>query len=318
MRFVLAILLLAAWPSSAFAGQSGQASPQAATAQKVILALEQSGLTYRKATDNTWAVPFEADGNSSSFEVMISAQKSLVLVLVVVQRRSTPTPAQLTGLLRVNYDVNYSKVGVDGDGDLLALDEIRPDGLTGTALRVAIHNVAATARAAAKVFEVSAGTAATAARSEPPANPSLGGRATLSLVRGAFELSYDPRKWRPSERNEGIAIQLNHVSGEVYVRVISERVQIESDALRDVALTNARTIAPDVQLDSETWRTENGLRTLLVKYTGRASGVRFTFLNQMYSDTSGTVQLAGWTGSNLFEEFRNDFLELFSGFRKTP
>ena len=111
---------------------------------------------------------------------------------------------------------------------------------------------------------------------------------------------------------------MNHASGDAYLRIITERVQIESDSLRDVALTNARNTAPDVQLDSETWRTENGLRTLLVKYTGRASGIRFTFLNQMYSDSNGTVQLAGWTGSNLFEEFRSDFLELFSGFRKMP
>ena len=54
MRIVLAILLLAAWPSSAFAAQSGQTSPQAATAQKVLQALEQAGLAYRKAADNAW------------------------------------------------------------------------------------------------------------------------------------------------------------------------------------------------------------------------------------------------------------------------
>ena len=179
MRFVLAILLLAAWPTSAFAGQSGQTSPQAATAQKVILALEQSGLTYRKAADHTWAVSFTGDGNT--FDVMITAQKSIVIVLTVVRRQPTPTAAQLSGLLRVNYDADYSKVAIDRDGDLLALNELSPDGLTGTALRVAVDHVASTARAAAKVFDVSPGTPVTAARGEPPANPSPGGRATLSL-----------------------------------------------------------------------------------------------------------------------------------------
>jgi len=30
------------------------------------------------------------------------------------------------------------------------------------------------------------------------------------------------------------------------------------------------------------------------------------------------VQLAGWTASNLFDEYQRDFQELFQGFRKLP
>jgi hypothetical protein len=307
MKLAFALALLTAAPLSAAAQQGTRGT----SAADIVSLLEQSGLKYRKAADRVWAVAFKG-GENSSFDVMINEQDRLVIVLAVVVRKPTLSPEQLSRLLRVNYDANYSKVAIDGDGDLLALSELAREGLTVQALRSAIDSVASTARAASNALNAPAGA------SSGPAAASKDTSATLSLVRGAFQLTYDPRKWTQQKTAEANGVQLNHVSGDAYLRVIAERVQIDSGSLRDVALTNARTTAPDVQLDSETWRTVNGLRALVLKYTGRASGIRFTFLNQMYSDASGTVQLAGWTGSNLFDEYQRDFQELFQGFRKLP
>lgn len=310
MRIAAAVLVLVMASLPAAARQTRTPPPQASP-QKVAAALEQSGLNYRKAADAIWAVTFTGSRNTS-IDVIVNGQNPLIVVLAVVAKKPALSAAQLTALLRVSYDANYSKVAIDNDGDLLALTELASDSLTAPVLRTAIEEVANTADSAAAAL---GGSTARSTPESPEVVPA-GKGASLSLVRGAFEISYDPKKWTREATPEANVIQLNHVSGDAFMRIISERIQIENDNLRDVALTNAKTTAPDVQLDSETWRTVNGLRTLVLKYSGRASGIRFTFLNQMYSDPSGTVQLAGWTGSNLFEEYRRDFLELFSGFRK--
>jgi len=103
---------------------------------------------------------------------MISAQNQLVVVLAVVARKPVLSPAQLATLLRVSYDANYSKVAIDGDGDLLALTELAPDAVTVQALRAAIDGVASTADAAAKALN--AGTSAVAPRNDPPENVAPG------------------------------------------------------------------------------------------------------------------------------------------------
>jgi hypothetical protein len=177
-------------------------------------------------------------------------------------------------------------------------------------LRTTIEEVANTGDSAADLVR------ATAPLEERIEAIAAGRGATLALVRGAFQLTYDPAKWKPQNSSEPNVVQLVHASGDAYLKVITERLEIERAHLSDVALTNAKGASSDVKIVSESWRTINGLRTLVLRLDGMTDGMRFTYYNQMYSDTSGTVQLAGRTGTNLFDEYRRDFLELFAGFRK--
>jgi hypothetical protein len=140
--------------------------------------------------------------------------------------------------------------------------------------------------------------------------------ATLALVQGAFELTYDPAKWKLQPTDEQNIVQLAHVSGQAHLKVIAERLEIDPGNLAEAALSNAKSASPDVRIVTVSWRTVNGLRTLLVRLDGTSSGTRSSFYNQVYSDAAGTVQLAGSSGETVFDEYRRDFLELFAGFRK--
>jgi hypothetical protein len=281
------------------------------TAASVRSALEQTGFTFRQSAESVWIVACKS-ASSTPIDVIVNAQQDLVVVFAVVARSPRLSAAQLRGLLKASYTANFAKLAIDHDGDLLSLTEIATTAITADQLRTAIEEVANTGDAAADL--VRANRPAESDIEDVPA----GRGATMPLVQGAFELTYDPAKWTPQPVVEPNIVQLAHASGDAFLKVIAERLEIDPAQLADVALTNAKSASPDVRIVTESWRTVNGLRTLLVRLDGSSDGTRFSFYNQVYSDASGTVQLAGWTGTNRFDEYRRDFLELFAGFRKRP
>lgn len=301
----MCVLGLCAVPVSA---QPRSPAAEQATAS-VAATLQQTGLTYRKSSDAVWVVTFKSS-SGTPIDVIVNAQNELVIVFAVVARAPKLSAEQLRELLRASYSANFAKLAIDGDGDLLSLSEIALKGLNVQQLRTTIEEVANTGDSAAGLVRV------TAPEEERIETVVAGRGATLPLVRGAFQLTYDPAKWKPQASSEANVVQLVHASGDAYLKVIAERLEIDPTHLSDVAVTNARSASSDVKVITESWRTINGLRTLVLRLDGMTNGIRFTFYNQMYSDTSGTVQLAGWTGANLFDDYRRDFLELFAGFRK--
>lgn len=314
MRAAAACVLTAAGCLLTAGGVAAHARSGAAaqgTAAATAAALEQSGLSHRKASDAVWVVSLKS-ASSTPIDVIINAQNELVVVFAVVARTPTLSESQLRDLLRASYSANFAKLAIDDDGDLLALSEIAAKSVTAALLRTAVEEVANAGDAAARL--VRAGHAA--APEERIETVAAGRGATLPLVRGAFELSYDPAKWTPNRATQPNVTELVHVSGDAYLRVITERVEVASDQLAEAALVNARTASRDVRVVSESWRVVNGLRTLVLRLDGMTNGARFSYYNQMYSDPAGTVYLTGWTGANLFDRYRRDFLELFAGLRK--
>lgn len=312
MPLLLALALVVAVPGiQQNPAPKAPSARKAALGQKVSGLLEQTKFKHRKAGDGVWVISFSGD-HTSSLEVVVQALDDMVLVFSTVKKQVTASAPQLRQLLEANYKANYAKVAIDEDGDLLALTELSPD-LTSAMLRTAVDEVANLTDAAAGVLFSESRPAPSTEKFESV--PS-GTGATLSLVRGSFQLSYDPAKWKPEASKEANVTQLNHVSGEAWVKVIGERLEVAPDSLRDLAISNAKNITPDVTVDSETWGTVNGLKVLVLRYNVTTSGVRFTFYNQMYSDADGLVQLAGWAPRNLFAEYQRDLQELFAGLRK--
>jgi hypothetical protein len=325
---LLAAALVSAAPTTDGGGQAAKSAPDKVLEAKVSQMLEQSSLKYRKADEGLWAIAFKGD-SSTSFDVLIQIQNGIVVVFATVDRKVSLTQPQMQQILHENYKANFSKLAIDDDGDLLALTELPAD-VSARSLRSAIDEVASLTDTAVGVVTADAPTqpaappagrpsapVASTGDAPPSVAPAVDGT-KMSLLKGTFELTYDPKKWKADATREPGTTQLVHMSGDAYVKVITERLEVETAHLKDVALKNAANVTPDVQIVGEWWRTVNGMKTLLLQYSGSTSGIKFTFFNQMYSDTSGTVQLAAWTGTNLFPEFRQDFLELFAGFKRLP
>jgi hypothetical protein len=97
--------------------------------------------------------------------------------------------------------------------------------------------------------------------------------------------------------------------------IISERISIPMDKLREIALDNARDAAPDIKVVEEQRRRVNGTDVLMMRLEGTTNGIPFTYLGYYYGGPVGTIQVITYTGQNLFDEYRKEFEEFLNGFR---
>ena len=129
---------------------------------------------------------------------------------------------------------------------------------------------------------------------------------------------YDSSEWNMQASSEPGVHQLQHSTGDLYVRVIEERIQMPLEVMPEVALANAREVNPNVTAIRQGSRVVNGVRMLFMEYEATVGGVPFVFVAQFFSDTSGTVQIITWTGRNLLAEYRDTIERFVSGFEVSP
>lgn len=135
----------------------------------------------------------------------------------------------------------------------------------------------------------------------------------LEINRGQCIFYYDPSRWK-MKSGEPAKNMFTHVSGDGYGMVIAERIQTSLTSLRDVALTNAKQVAPDAKIIMEAPRQVNGRELLCMQIAGTIQGIKFLYYGYYYSGKEGTIQIITYTGENLFDEYRKDFEEFLNGF----
>jgi hypothetical protein len=150
--------------------------------------------------------------------------------------------------------------------------------------------------------------------------PSLSKPASATLyvpaAQGPFGVWIDPEKWK--EENQGpsdsaIKITFDHVKGDGYAMIISERIAVPMASVKDLAVANARKVAPDIQVTLDEKRTVNGKQVECVKMQGTTQGISFTYYSYYYGGPEGTLQVVTYTGTNLFPEFKADFDDFLNG-----
>ncbi len=101
---------------------------------------------------------------------------------------------------------------------------------------------------------------------------------------------------------------------DLYGAAITEQIEISMDALGQIALNNARKLAPDMQIVQQELRTVNGIKVLYMQMNGSAKGAKFTFMGYYYSDKNGSTQFVTWTASNLVEKYKPEIETFLNGF----
>ena len=138
----------------------------------------------------------------------------------------------------------------------------------------------------------------------------------LKSQKGFCEVWYDPKKWKSVKvTNPAAEFELIHHSRDANALVIVERISMPLSALKNVALTNARNVAPDVAVEWEQDRTVNGTKVLAVTLAGTTQrlGIKFKYFGYYWSGQAGILQLVTYTGANLFDEFQADCTDLLNG-----
>jgi hypothetical protein len=125
----------------------------------------------------------------------------------------------------------------------------------------------------------------------------------------------DPKKWsfKKATDNPDAEYELQLKDGDLYGMVITEKVEIPIEALKSIAVENAKSVAPDLKIVKEEYRIVNGIKVLLLQMNGTMQGVKFSYYGYYYSNTNGTVQFITYTSQNLMDSYRPQSEKLLNG-----
>lgn len=126
----------------------------------------------------------------------------------------------------------------------------------------------------------------------------------------------NPKHWsfKKGEEGEPAEFQFQRKGDDLYGMLIAEKISIPIESLKGIAINNARSVAPDIRVIREEYRTVNGLELLMMQMAGTIQGTKFIYHGYYYSSPSGTVQLLTYTGENLFQQYEERIEDFLNGF----
>jgi hypothetical protein len=125
----------------------------------------------------------------------------------------------------------------------------------------------------------------------------------------------DSKKWtiEKGKGDDAYEYQLTLNQGDLYAMLITEQVEIPLESLKEIALENARDVAPDVYVAKEEYRMVNGLKVLMMQMNGTLSGIKFSYYCYYFSSEKGTIQFIGYTSQNLLSKYQKTIEDLLNG-----
>jgi hypothetical protein len=134
--------------------------------------------------------------------------------------------------------------------------------------------------------------------------------------RGNFGLYLSSGEWTqvPKSSNPSAEAQFEFKDGDVWAVIISERLTMPLDTLKEAALAYWREADADARIIKEERRRVNGKEVLCLIANVKPRGIPLTFYGYYYSGKQGAVQVVTWTGQNLFDEVKPEMGKFLNGF----
>jgi hypothetical protein len=129
-------------------------------------------------------------------------------------------------------------------------------------------------------------------------------------------LWHDEDKWVTMEQTPHPLIEffLIHMEGEAYATLSAERVSASSlQAFKELSQQMTERVTDSFQVIWEEERTINDKQFLAVKADVTVQGMDLTYYFYYWTGKAGNLVLSAWTGKNIFDEYSEDMMELFSG-----
>ncbi len=125
----------------------------------------------------------------------------------------------------------------------------------------------------------------------------------------------DESKWKleTEPSNPDFEFEFTHANGDGYAGVIVERIAMPLSALREIVIENVRKQDANAKVVSEEKRLVNGNEVLSFIVELTSHQIPITFHYYLYTGKAGSIQIATWTGTNLFAEYHQDFTDLLNG-----
>ena len=125
----------------------------------------------------------------------------------------------------------------------------------------------------------------------------------------------NPKKWSfvKAEDNADAEYELQLKGEDAYGVLITERIEIPVESLKPIAIANAQSVMPDIQIVNEEYRIVNNIKILMLQMEGTISGMKVIYYGYYFSNNSGTNQLLVYTAQNLFKDYKKDLTDLLNG-----
>jgi hypothetical protein len=126
----------------------------------------------------------------------------------------------------------------------------------------------------------------------------------------------NPAKWifmahRENEINPEYRFSMK--SSEGYAMLITEKIPIGFEGIREAALINAQKVSNDAKETSAEFRIVNGKKILCLKIQGTIKTIKFVYLGYYFSNDNGTVQLIAYTGQQYFSHLQSEMESFLNG-----
>ena len=298
-------------PASQTAATSSQPNSTSAYAEQLKAAVKSSGVSYQSIDDDTWRIDYRDGTYLDAVTVFVSVLTDMALFQAIVAKQPTLTDGLAAKLLTLSWQQNLAKMGLDPSGDLLALQEFPIQMIDGETVNLVADAVAAAADEAAGVLV------------DIPVLKRLGDLTFISrgdeidvieVLGGAAIIRYQNSSWEEQDFDDVDRRQFFNESDSFSVALIDEASQIPIDSMPDIAMMNAREVSADVIEIMRGERNINGNRFTFLEYSANIEEFDVTYLGLYYSDASGTLQIVGWSTSNIFGETRGKIERFASGF----
>ena len=130
-----------------------------------------------------------------------------------------------------------------------------------------------------------------------------------------YSISYDSDEWTvtPSEAGADSEYEFEYKDGDLYAMVIPEDIELEEQDLKDAALANAQSVAPDATIVYTEHKTVNGVDILVMKIDGTIYGTPFEYYGYYYMGSAGTIQFIAYTTQDLVKTYDSQIEGLLNG-----
>ena len=129
----------------------------------------------------------------------------------------------------------------------------------------------------------------------------------------AYWINTDKWSFGKAKDNPEVEYQFQLKGKDLYAMAVNEGIEIARESLIDIALSNARSAAPDVKIVRQEYRIVNGKKVIYMEMNGTIQSIKFTYLGYYYSDASGSTQLVTYTATNLVDKYRSEINDFLNG-----
>lgn len=131
----------------------------------------------------------------------------------------------------------------------------------------------------------------------------------------------NPREWifsKGADNNEDSEYSFQKRDDDLYALLLTEKTPIPLETLKEIALENAKKVAPDATITAQEYRTVNGLKIMMLKMSATVQGIKISYMGYYYSNANGTIQFLTYTGDNLAQTFSGDIEKFLNGLAELP